>query len=245
MKTIVMVSQKGGVSKTSSCEALVYGLKNKGYRVLACDLDQSANLTNELIGDDYKLDAGDLISGKWEPKDVIKDDVIPGGNGLVGLPSFFETHDYDTLRKALKPAEDDYDFLIIDTPPSASKVILAALSSSDYVIIPAEPTMACIQGCMSTLEMINLVKSRYNDKLTNLGILLVKFKERYNAHSEILKLLKEQKFELFNTTIRESQAINNAKLMRQSFFAKEYRTAKAVIDYHSFVREVLKKIEGM
>lgn len=242
MKTICLVSQKGGVTKTTCSEALVYGLRNKGYRVLACDLDQSANFTNDLIGDDYRLDAGDLISGKWEPKDVIKNDVIPGGNGLVGLPSFFETHEYDTLRKSLKAVENDYDFFIIDTPPTASKVILAALSSSDYVIIPAEPTDACIKGCKSTLEMIDLVKSRYNTKLINLGILLVKFKERYTAHSQILQLLKAQKYEVYNTTVRESQAINNAKLMRQSFFSKEYKTAKAVIDYHSFVRETLNKI---
>lgn len=242
MKTICLVSQKGGVCKTTTAEALIYGLRNKGFRVLALDLDQSANLTKNFIGDNFEHDVFDLVSGKRTCSEVIKEDLIPGGNGLVYLSQFYESHDYTVLKQKIKEVEDKYDYFIIDTPPTMSKVILSALAISDYSIIPAEPSQDCIDGCLSTMEIIDLVKSRFNANLTNLGILLVKYKERYNAHSAIKELLNKKNIKTFKTTIRESQAINNAKLLHKSFFAKEYNTAKAVIDYHTFVREVMSVI---
>lgn len=243
MKTICLVSQKGGVCKTTTAEALIYGLRDKGYKVLVMDLDQSANLTKNFLGNDFYFDAFDLFSGKRSCLEVIKNDVIPGGNGLMYLPEFFKQYDFSVVKEKIKPVEDKYDFFIIDTPPTANVVVTAALVVSDFAIIPAEPTQDCIDGCLSSLEMVDLVRKKYDSKVENLGLLLVKYKERYSAHAAIKELLKKQNIRTFKTTIRESQAINNAKLMGESFFEKSYKNANAVIDYRDFVKEVVKLVK--
>ena len=245
MITLCVTAQKGGVAKSTTAEALVLGLRNKGYRVLGIDLDQSANFTKYFINEDFEKDAFDLISGKAKISDVIRNDIIPGGNGLIYLPMFFDANPgkLNELKNKLKPVEKNYDFCIIDTAPTTNKVALSALTVSDYVIVPTEPSNDCIDGCKSTLQTIRDVRKNINNKLTLLGVLLVKYKENYNAHKAVKTLLENQKIKLFKTTIRESQAINNAKLLNESFFLKKYNTAKAVIDYHSFINEVLKGVK--
>jgi len=246
MITISICTQKGGVSKTTTAEALIFDLRRKGHKVLAMDLDQQGNLTKYFVGGKPKYTAFDLVHGSVPIDSVIVDDLIPGGVDLMMLPQYFDlpTSSLLDLKNALSAKKDVYDFLVIDTPPAINKVVMAALASSDYVIMPSEPTADSLDGIMQTKQAVEAVKGQYNEKLEILGVLLTKFKDRYKLHKQFKDFLdKDNKFPVFKTVIRESQAINNAKVIKADFFSKEFAHANAVKDYRDFTKEVMKKIQ--
>jgi len=242
MITISICAQKGGVSKTTTAEALILGLKRLGYSVLAMDLDQQGNLTSYL-NPDAKYSVFDLVYGKVPAKDCIEKDLIAGGLGLRYLPEYFKENELTELGNAIKRAKVDYDFLIIDTPPAINTVVLSAMANSDYIIMPTEPTKDALDGIMKTVQACDATKAKINPKLKILGVLLVKYKERYTLHKQFKEALAaSKKFKLFNTVIRESQAINSAKTTNTDFFSKQFSKANAVVDYSAFVDEVVDKI---
>lgn len=242
MITIAVCAQKGGVSKTTTAEALILGLRRKGFSVLAMDLDQQGNLTNYL-NPNAKYSVFDLVYGKVNPKDCVENDLIAGGLGLRYLPEFFKENELTELGAAVKRTKTNYDFLIIDTPPAINTVVLSALANCDYVVMPTEPTKDALDGIMKTLQAVDATKGRINPKIKVLGILLVKYKERYTLHRQFKEALSNsKKFKVFNTVIRESQAINTAKTANVDFFSKQFARANAVIDYAAFVDEVIDRI---
>lgn len=242
MITISVCAQKGGVSKTTTSEALILGLRKLGFKVLAMDLDQQGNLTSYL-NPNAKYSVFDLVYGKVHEKDCIENDLIAGGLGLRYLPEFFKENELTELGAAVKRADVDYDFLIIDTPPAINTVVLSALANSDYVIMPTEPTKDSLDGIMKTIQAVEATQSKINPNIKVLGVLLVKYKERYTLHKQFREALSNsKKFNVFKTVIRESQAINNAKTANADFFIKEYGKANAVKDYVDFVDEVLHRI---
>ena len=242
MITISVCAQKGGVSKTTTSEALILGLRKLGFSVLAMDLDQQGNLTSYL-NPDAKYSVFDLVYGKVDPKECIENDLIAGGLGLRYLPEYFKENELTSLGDAVKRTGAKYDFLIIDTPPAINTVVLSALANSDYVIMPTEPTKDSLDGIKKSLQAIEATKSKINPRIKVLGVLLVKYKERYTLHKQFKDALDgSKKFNVFKTVIRESQAINNAKTANNDFFDKTYSKANAVKDYSDFVNEVLERI---
>ena len=247
MITISLCTQKGGVSKTTTAEALIMGLRRKGFKVLGLDLDQQGNLTKYFLKDGtYKHTAFDLVHGDFKPEDVIVNDIIPGGVDLMMLPQYFDlpTSSLLDLKRVLASVSGIYDVLVIDTPPAINKVVMAALAMSNYVIMPSEPSADSLQGIMNTTQACEAIIEQYNKDLHILGVLLTKFKERYKLHTQFRDyIIESKKYPLFKTVIRESQAINNAKVNRADFFSKEYMHANAVMDYRNFVKEVMDKVK--
>ncbi len=243
MKTIVCCTQKGGVSKTTTCEAIILYLRKQGYKVLAVDLDLQGNLTSYLGVDEPKYDAFDMCLGKVSVDKAIENDLISGGANLAYLNQFFETNKLTTIRTKLNSVAKKYDVCVIDTPPAINRTVLAGLVAADYVIMPSEPTRDALDGILQTLEAVKSVKKTSNKELSVLGVLMVKYKERYTVHKQFLNYCqKASKFPVFNTKVRESQAVNNAKTNNESFFEKDYMKANAVKDYWNFAKEVEKKI---
>lgn len=247
MITICLCTQKGGVAKTTTAEALILGLRRKGYKVLGLDLDQQGNLTNYFLNldrDAHPRTVFDLLRGTSKPEDIIIDDILPGGIDLMFLPQYFDmpTSSFSDLRRVLAPLSNVYDVLVIDTPPAINKVVMAGLASSDYVIMPSEPSNDSLEGLRNTTNACAAVKAGDNANLHILGVLLTKYKERYTIHAQFKELLTVTKeFPLLDTVIRESQAVNKAKVYKEDFFGKEYMHAKAVQDYRALIKEVIAK----
>ena len=243
MITISVCAQKGGVSKTTTTEAIVLYLRNLGFKVLAMDLDQQGNLTS-YFNPEAKYSVFDLVYGKVPANECIENDLIAGGLGLRYLPEFFKENELTTLGEAVKKTGAEYDFLIIDTPPAINTIVLSALANSDYVVMPTEPTKDSLDGIKKTVQAVEATKSKINPRIKILGVLLVKYKERYTLHRQFKDAMaSSSKFNLFNTIIRESQAINNAKTANKDIFSKEYSKANAVKDYAAFVDELLERIK--
>ena len=241
MITITLATQKGGVSKTTTSEALILGLKRKGLKVLAIDLDSQGNLSN-FLNPEATCDVFDFLDGKTDGRKCIQKDLIAGGPRLAYVPQYFENNPLTSLKDKLTKLKLDYDVCVIDTPPAISKVVFAALACSDYVIIPTEASKDSLDGVNQTLEAIEAVNNNTKSDTKLLGVVIVKYKERFTVHRQFKESLeKTKKFPVFKTTIRESQAINNAKTYNEDFFGKEYMHANAVQDYRDFVKEVMSK----
>lgn len=242
MITITVCTQKGGVSKTTTAEALILGLRRKGFKVLSMDLDQQGNLTG-FFNPKAKLTVFDLLDGTNAPEECIENDLVAGGLRLRYLEEYFKQNSLTAIGDALKPMSKNYDFLIIDTPPAINTVVLAALAISDYVVMPTEPTKDSLDGIMKTIQAVEATKAKNNPNVKLLGVLMVKFKERYTLHKQFKDaLVASKKIPVYDTVIRESQAINIAKTKNADFFGKDYMHANAVQDYRKFVKETLDKI---
>ena len=164
MKTITLSNQKGGVAKTTTAGALASGLSKKGFKVLAVDLDPQCNLALGSGADILNMDQTlyDVFKGTAELSGLISGtpmgyDLIAGGLSLAGADmDFTQTGREFMLREALDEIRADYDFCIVDTPPTLGILTVNALTASDGVIIPLTADLYSLQG----LSQLNLLIER-------------------------------------------------------------------------------------
>ena len=152
-----------------------------------------------------------------------------------------------TLLKntVIAPLRDQYDFIVIDTPPALGNLSYNALSASDYVVIPSEPRPFALQGLGALHETIKSVQKNVNPGLKVLGILLIKYSNRTVLNRDIKDMIEDYAKEMdtivFSTSIREAVAVAEAQTVRQPLI--DYaKSSKPNIDYKAFTTEVLKRI---
>ena len=152
-----------------------------------------------------------------------------------------------TLLKntVIAPLRDQYDFIVIDTPPALGNLSYNALSASDYVVIPSEPRPFALQGLGALHETIKSVQKNVNPGLKVLGILLIKYSNRTVLNRDIKDMIEDYAKEMdtivFSTSIREAVAVAEAQTLRQPLI--DYaKNSKPNIDYKAFTTEVLKRI---
>ena len=192
-KIISVVNQKGGVGKTTSSVNLSAYLAEFGKRVLLVDLDPQANATSGLGIEHRSLDNGiyeSLVFGK-PIREVIKRTVQ---NGLKIAPATISLAGAGVemvslgdrefrLKKVLADLNDDYDYIIIDGPPSLGLLTVNSLAASHEVIIPIQSEYYALEGLSQLLETINLVQENLNPDLKIMGALITMF-DRINKLSE-------------------------------------------------------------
>ena len=202
MKVISVCNHKGGCAKTTTVVNIAAELVNSGYRVLIIDNDYQANLTTS-VG--FKPDKESLVNclrGKKSLRKTIKKcatldglDIIPnnseGGNADLALIKMKNCK--RILRKLIEEEnlKDDYDFILIDCPPSQSITTINALVASDSIIIPMEPSLFNMQGLKNLSKTIKLIQKTFNKKLKVEGILLTRVDSRTKLSENFRKEIKE------------------------------------------------------
>ena len=178
---IAITNQKGGVGKTTTCAAFCGGLTESGKSVLAIDLDPQGNLSFSLGADaEESYTMYDVFKGNCTVKEAIQCtdncDVIPANILLSGceLELTGVGREY-LLREALSDVMDDYDYIMIDTPPALSILTINAYTAADKLIIPMIAEILSLQGIAQLKETIFAVKKYYNKDLEITGILLNKY----------------------------------------------------------------------
>lgn len=249
MKTIAFSNQKGGVGKTTSAAALAAGLANRGYKVVAVDLDPQCNFCLSSGVDMLTVDRTlyDVFKGDAQVDDVIVPglgySIIPGGLALAAADmEFTQTGREYMLSEALEAVSERFDFAVIDTPPTLGILTINALTAADGVIIPLTADVYALQGLNQLNGLIHSVKKYSNKGLQICGLLLTKYNERQN----VTKALRDQVeaaagqlgTKLFKTAIRESVAVREAQLLHSDFL-KEAPNANAAIDYEAFITEFI------
>ncbi len=247
MRTVTIINKKGGVAKTTTALALGARLMELGHRVLHIDLDSQANMTMTLEADMEQKNILGVLLQQTSLKDAIQHtrlgDIVPAALALAGADGVLtETGKEYRLQEALDDIKDDYDDIVIDTPPSIGVLSINAMTASDWLVIPAQADMYSRDGLLQLHRAIEKDRKYCNRDLKVAGILLTRYSSR-NVLSKNLKTVFEdiaEKMEtrVFDATIRENISIKEAQVMHRTIF--DYApTSNGANDYVAFVTELL------
>lgn len=248
-KVIAVTNQKGGVGKTTTCSSLCGCLSAMNYKVLAVDLDPQGNLSFSLGADtDNCYTIYEALKKEVNIYDTIQHvsccDVAPSNITLSAAELELTSvgREY-VLRDQLDSVKDDYDFIIVDTPPALSVLTINAYTASDELIIPMIPEILSLQGIAQLKETIFAVKKYYNKSLEIRGILLNKYNPRLILTQEVEDLA-NMIAEQLDTDVFEQKISNSVIIAEAPAHAKtimEYAPkSKAAKEYIDLVYEVLR-----
>jgi chromosome partitioning protein len=250
---ITFANQKGGVSKTTSALTIGQRLKFAKMRILLVDMDPQGNLSHSLILDHKKNTIWDVLT---KEKTVIQakqtnkwGDCLCFSPELTGADKKLDVIGKEyLLKEALDAVLDNYDYIIIDPPPTLGVLTINSLVvKKNFVVIPSQADMYSMVGISQLIMTIDLVKKYHNPELTVLGILLSRFNNRTNFSLKISQMLEETaiklKTKVFSTRIRECTAIKEATACRTSIFDYSPKI-NAAIDYNSFYNELIGDINA-
>ena len=248
-KVLAFANQKGGVGKTTSAVNIAAALGNLGKRTLLVDFDPQGNATSG-CGVDKKKEstAYDLIMGVNPYECIVKTefdklDVIPSNISLAGAE--LELVDADKrqyrLRIALDMIRADYDYIIIDCPPSLGLLTINALSAADGVIVPMQCEYFALEGLSQLTVTISQIKKMYNSALELMGVVITMFDGRLNLTLQVLEELKKHfPDKIFKTPVPRNVRLSEAPSfgMPAMYFDKHSKGANAYID---IAKELIKR----
>lgn len=245
--TVITYSlQKGGVGKTTTCGLSAYLLSEKGYKVLAIDMDSQGNLTQLISGyDDLEVFYQDTIKEALEQGDVnpyikvASDNLhyVAADDYLVLIADYKKS---SMLRTALETVKGEYDFILIDTPPNLSIQTVNALIASDYVVVMFETAKFSYNAIPRFMDSIEGARNNGNPNLKIAGILATLSDKRRTDNKELLELVNEEYGDvIFNTVIQRRAAIG--RLSVYGFFDNpEIKQATEV--HKDFIEELLERV---
>ncbi|WP_457560521.1 ParA family protein [Caminibacter sp.] len=196
IEIISVANQKGGVGKTTTAVNLAASLAIADKNVLLIDADPQANATSSLgfYKSDYEYNLYHVLIGSKNINEVILNttlptlDLVPSNIGLVGIEREFDYLDDKELilRKRIKDLKNEYDYIIIDTPPTLGLITINALNASDSVIIPTQTEFFALEGLAQLMKTIKLLQHTTNPKLKIKGLLPTMYSKKNNLSKQVL-----------------------------------------------------------
>ncbi|MCI5083015.1 MAG: ParA family protein [Saprospiraceae bacterium] len=247
-KIISLLNHKGGVGKTTSAINIGAGLVELGKKVLLIDLDPQANLTLSLGIPRQPSTIYEALRGESELLPVtVKDglDVVTSVLDLSGaeMELINEAGREFILKELFEPILPQYDFIIIDCPPSLGLLTLNALTSSDYVLIPLQTEFLAMQGLAKIKQVISKVKIRLNKDLQIGGVIATMYDNRKVLNRDVVETIKKYFGKMvFETKIRDNVSLAEAPAQRKDIFAYSPNSPGAQ-DYLSLCKEIIERTE--
>jgi chromosome partitioning protein len=241
-----LINQKGGVGKTTSTINLGAGLAMLGKAVLLVDLDPQAHLTYGLGIAAHELECTiyEVLKGEATSAEAILRrngvDVLPASLSLSGAEMEFSgVAGREFLLKEALLGSEQYDYVLLDCPPSLGLLTLNALTAAQEVYIPLQTEFLALQGMSKLIDTINVVKKRLNPGLIVSGIIGTRFDARKNLSREVVAKIEEHFTDkLFKTLIHDNVALAEAPSFGQTIF--EYRPdCRGARDYLDLSREAV------
>ena len=248
-KVISVANQKGGVGKTTTTVNLGTILAKRGKKVLLIDADPQGNATSGLgVEKDVEPSTYDILVNDAELKDALQNTIIkklqvcPANMDLAGaeveLVSMMSRE--QRLKEKLEQVKDDFDYVLIDCPPSLGLITLNAITASDSVLIPVQCEYFALEGLGQLLNTINLVKKHLNKEIRIEGALLTMYDMRTNLSNQVVKEVKKY-FEdkVYKTVIPRNVRVSEAPSYGMPITEYDPRS-KGAKSYIKFAKEFLK-----
>jgi len=253
MYVLSVANQKGGVSKTTTVQALGVLFRERGRGVLCVDLDPQGNLSFAMGADlDEVPTIYNVLKGEVGVRDILQrtgsGDVLPANMLLSGADAEFTATGREyLLKEALGQIAGEYEYVLIDCPPALSILTINAFAAADFVIVPAMADVFSLQGMAQLHDTISSVRKYCNPHLKVAGILLTRFNPRTKLSGHIQQLLdgatKSMDTILFRTYIRSSVSLQESQYQRENMFDYDSRS-NAMMDYAEFLKELEVVVNG-
>ena len=238
-KIIAVANQKGGVGKTTTCVNLTCALKKRGRRVLLVDCDPQGNSTSGMGVDKTATpNCYDMLMNGAAAADCIRStkygDVLPANMNLSGCSVELvgsEQREY-IMKTALAAVQGDYDFILIDCPPSLELLTINALVAADSVLIPVQCEYYALEGIADLMRSIKMCNKRLNPALTVQGIVMTMYDSRTKLSDQVVNEVR--KFfgkKVYKTMIPRNVRLSEAPSHRKPAIAydKESKGARAYL----------------
>lgn len=253
-KIIAVANQKGGVAKTTTCINLGASLVATKRKVLVVDLDPQGNATvgSGVDKDSLEVSSYDVLLGKAPASEAIihaeasSYDVLPTNADLtaaeVELMNMMVARE-QRLRQALAPVRDNYDFILVDCPPSLNMLTLNALVAADSVMIPMQCEYYALEGLTALLNTIEEIKGSVNPKLEIEGLLRTMYDPRNNLSSDVSgQLIMHFGDKVYRTVIPRN--VRLAEAPSHGVPALKYdRTSRGAVAYLALAGEILRRTD--
>ncbi len=250
---IAIANQKGGVGKTTTTISLSSCLAEKGMKILAVDLDPQANMTSGFGIDKDNLEntVYQLLIGQADTQQVILEnvqnnvDVVPSSLDLAGaeVELMSVVGKEFILRDALQKVQDNYDYIIIDCPPSLSTLTVNAMVAANAVLVPIQCEYYALEGLSQLIQTVELVQSRLNPDLYIAGVVLTMYDARTNLSMQVADNVRENLDQtVFDTVIPRNIRLAEAPSYGIPINVYDPRSAGAE-SYERLADEVMQKIK--
>lgn len=250
-RVVAIMNQKGGVGKSTTAVNLAAALGKNKYKVLVVDFDPQGNASsglgidkNNLVGSVY-----DAILGELEAADlIVKTDepgvwVLPSTIQLAGAEIELVNIDRREMRlkEVVNTIKDDYDFVLIDCPPSLGLLTMNALAAATELLVPIQSEYYALEGVSKLLESLKMVQTHLNPNIHVLGILMTMYDSRTSLSKQVVREVRSYfGDQVFKTVIPRSVRLSEAPSYGQS--AIEYASkSKGAVAYKNLAKEVVKR----
>ncbi|HEY0554328.1 MAG TPA: ParA family protein [Thermoanaerobaculia bacterium] len=250
---IAITNQKGGVGKTTTAINLAAALASKGRKTLLVDLDPQANSSMSFLDihelqrsiydalTDEQIHLADIL----KPAEKIENlHIAPSTIALAKIEAKLigELDSHYRLKDELQSVQDNFDYIIIDTPPTLGIITVNALVAASHVLIPIQASYFALEGTDDLLETIDKIKVRANPQLQILGALITMYDKRTLLAKDIYEQIQRVfGVKVFETVITKSVRLEESPAYRESIFTFAPRSTGAY-EYYRLSEEVLSRV---
>ena len=250
-RILALANQKGGVGKTTSAVNIAASLGILAKKVLLVDLDPQGSATSSLgiAKKTLRFSIADLLIGGCRTEDALLHtdfdnlDLLPANVALAGAE--FDLIERDepeaALRRILHPLKDEYDFIILDCPPSLGMLTVNAMVASDGVIIPMQCEYFALEGLSQLMMTVRRMKKRYQPRLALTGILVTMYNGRLTLSQQVMAELQKHYGEvLFTTPISRNVRLSEAPSFGKPVYYHD-KSAKGTKEYLRVAEELISR----